>query len=77
MTPKLRQICGCELCIITKYMQINLNRFGKKLVIDLQQKTVSRNTLKSIFITKRDAHYKKKVFPDGELLHATIRYAAQ
>ena len=27
MTPKLRHICGCELYIISKYMQIDLNIF--------------------------------------------------
>ena len=36
MTPKLRQICGCELCIIPKDMQIYLNIFRTIIVTDLQ-----------------------------------------
>ena len=40
MTPKLHQICGCELCIITKDMHIGLNRFRKRLLTYLQQKSV-------------------------------------
>ena len=31
----------------------------------------------SLFSTKSDAHYKDKVFPDGECLHATTKDAAQ
>ena len=33
MYPKLRQICGCELCIIPKDIQIGLNIFITILVI--------------------------------------------
>ena len=32
MTPKLRQICRYELCIITKDMYTDLNRFIKRIV---------------------------------------------
>ena len=32
MTPKLRQICGCELFIITKDTHIDLNIFRTRLV---------------------------------------------
>ena len=32
MSHKLRQICGCELCIITKDIHIDLNRFKTKPV---------------------------------------------
>ena len=31
-TPKLSHICGCEICIIPKDMQIYLNRFITRLV---------------------------------------------
>ena len=34
---------------------------------------VDRHTHKSVFSTISDAHYKEKVFPDGEFLHATIK----
>ena len=34
-TPRLRQICGCELWIITKDMNIDLNRPRTNLVTDL------------------------------------------
>ena len=77
MATKLRQICECELCIITKDMQIDLNRFRTRLVTYLQKKYVGIHTCNSLFITKSDAHYKEKVFPDGEFLYAAIKYEAQ
>ena len=77
MTAKLRQICGCEICIIPNDMKLNLNIFRKILVIDLQQKYVGRHTCNSLFITTSVEYYKDKVFPDGECLHATIKNAAQ
>ena len=77
MTPKLRQICGCELCIIPKDMQIYLNIFITIIVTDLQQKSFGRHTCNSLFITTSHVHYKDKVFPDVEILHATIKDAAQ
>ena len=36
MAPKLRQIFGCELCIIPKDIQIDINRFITTLVTNLQ-----------------------------------------
>ena len=51
MTPKLRQICGCELCIITKYMQIYLNIPRTRLVTYLQNTSVEIHTHNSLFIT--------------------------
>ena len=30
ITPRLRQICGCELCMIPKGINIDLNIFRKK-----------------------------------------------
>ena len=77
MTPKLRQICRCELCIILKDMHIDLNRFITGLVIYLEQKSVGRHTRNSLFSTTSDAHYKDKVLTYGEILHATIKDAAQ
>ena len=35
ITPILRQICGCKLCIIPKYMQIVLNIFRTNIVSEL------------------------------------------
>ena len=43
-TPKLRQICGFELYIITKDMHIDLNISIKNIVTDLQQKSVEIHT---------------------------------
>ena len=37
MTPKLRQISGCELWIIPKNMDIGLNKFIPRIVIYLQK----------------------------------------
>ena len=76
MTPKLRQICGCDHCIITKDMYIDLNRFRKILVTYLQHNYVGRYTYNIIFSTTTAAHHKYKLFPDGECLHATIKYFA-
>ena len=56
MTPKLRQICGCELCIITKNMNNDLNISRTRPVKDFQQKYVGRHTGKILFITTSDAH---------------------
>ena len=44
MITKLRHICGWELCIIPKDMQIYLNRYRIILVPDLQQESIVRNT---------------------------------
>ena len=77
MTHKLRHICRCELCIIPKGMQIDLNRFITRLVTDLQQKSAVRHTRTSFFCTTSASHYKDIVFPDDECLHATIKDAAQ
>ena len=44
ITPKLRQICGCVICIITKDMHIDLNIFRTRLVTYLQQNSVGRHT---------------------------------
>ena len=75
MNPKLRQICGCEICVIPKDMQIELNGFRKIPVKYLPQKSVGRNTCKSLFSTTSAASYKDIVFPYGECLHATIKDA--
>ena len=34
MTPRLHQICGYEICIITKDIQIDLKRSTTRLVTD-------------------------------------------
>ena len=65
MTYKLHQICGCEICIIPKDIQIYLNIFRKLFVKYLQQNYVWRHTWNSLFITKSATHYKDKVFPFG------------
>ena len=77
MTPKLRQICGFDICTIHKGINIDLNIFKTILVTNLQQKSVGRHTRNSLFSTTSNAHYKYKVFPDGGCLHGTIKYAAQ
>ena len=77
MTPKLRHICGCEICIIPKDIQIYLNRFIPKLVTDLQQNYAPRHTCNSLFRTKIAAHYKGDFFLGGGCLHATIKDVAQ
>ena len=45
MTPKLHQSCGCELCIIPKDMNIDLNIFITRLVTYLQHKSVGISLL--------------------------------
>ena len=77
MTPKLHQICGCEICIIPKYMQIGLNILRTILVTNILHNYVGRHTCNSLFSYKSAANYKDKVFPYGECLHATIKDAAQ
>ena len=42
MTPRLCQIYGCEICIMTKDIHIDLNILRTKLVSDLQQNYVMR-----------------------------------
>ena len=58
MNHNLRQICGCELCIITKVMLIGLNIFKTELVSDLQHRYVGIHMFKTSFSTKSAAHYK-------------------
>ena len=77
MNPKLRQICGCDICIIPEGMNIDLIRFSTRPLIYLQQNSAGRHTRNILFINTSYAHYKDKVFPDGDFLHATIKYAAQ
>ena len=77
ITPKLRQVCGCEICIIPKDMQLGSNIFRTIPGIYLQHNSVWRHTHNSLFSTISATHYKDKVFPYGECLHATIKSAAQ
>ena len=77
ITPILRQICGYQLCIIPKDLHNGLNIFITNLVTYLQQKSVGVHTLNSEYINKSPAHYKKKLFPYGDFLHANIKDAAQ
>ena len=74
MNPRLRQICGYELCIITKDIHIDVNIFRTNIVTDLQQKYVGIYTTNSVYSTTSAAYYKDKVFSDGVFLHATIKY---
>ena len=76
-TPKLCQICGFELCIIIKDIQIDLNRSWTNIATYLQHKYVGIHTHNSEFITTSSTNDKDKVFPDGECLHATIKDADQ
>ena len=77
ITPKSRQICGYELCIIPKDMHIYLNIFITRLVTDLQHKSIGRHTYNSLFIITSAANYKEKVFPDGECFYDKIKDADQ
>ena len=54
-------------------MHIDLNIFRTIPVTDLRHKYLGRHTRNSLFSTTSAAHYKDKVFPDGECLHATIK----
>ena len=40
---------------------------------DLQQKSVGRHIRNFLYSTTSAAHYKYKVFSDGEYIHATIK----
>ena len=77
MTPRLIQICGCELCIIPKDMHIDLNIFRSNIVTDLLQKSVGRHAHNSEYSSTSAASYKDKLFPYRECLHATIKDAYQ
>ena len=57
-------------------MQIDLNIFRTRLVIDLQHNSFGRRTKNILFSAKSDAHSKDKAFPQGEFLLAAIKYAA-
>ena len=58
MTPKLCQICGCEICIITQDTQIDLNILITILVTYSQQKSFGIHTRNSLFSTTSAEHYK-------------------
>ena len=53
MNPKLYQIWGCELCIIPKYMKIDLNRFRTNIVKYLQHKSVGTHTQTTVNLVLR------------------------
>ena len=75
MTSILRQICECEICIITKDIQIDLIRSRTKIITFLQHKSVERYKFNIPYSTISAARYKEKVFPYGEILHDNIKYA--
>ena len=56
MTPKLHHIFGCDICIIPKEMQIDLNIFRTIHVTYLQQDYVGRHIHNSLFSTTSSAH---------------------
>ena len=60
MTPKLRQVCGCESCIIPKDMYIYLNIFRTRPVIYLQQKSVGRHTRATVYLLLQVMHITNK-----------------
>ena len=49
-TNKLRQIWGCDICIIPKDLQIDLNIFRTILITDLQQKSIRRHTYTTVYL---------------------------
>ena len=53
---KLYHICGYELCIIPKDMQIDLNRSRTIITPDLQHKFVGRHKHSSLFRTESATH---------------------
>ena len=75
-TPKLRQLCGCELCIIPKDMQVDINGSRTRVIIYLQQTSFGIHTCNSLFSATSAAYYKEKVFPYGECLQDTTKDAA-
>ena len=50
MTIKLRHICGCELCIITKARKIDLNIFIKKPVIYIYNRNLFWKTHATVYL---------------------------
>ena len=76
MTPKLRHIYGCDICIVPEDTHIDLNIFITRPVTYLQKKSAGRCKRNSLFCTKSNTHYKNKVFPAGECLHGAIKDAA-
>ena len=58
MNPKLLHICGYEICIIPKDIQIDLNISRTRIVTDLQHKSTGRQTCNSLFSTESSAHLK-------------------
>ena len=77
MNPILRQICGCEICIIPKAMQVDLNRFRTKRVSYSQHKCVGIHTQNNAYSNTSYSYYKEKLFPGGDCLHDNIKYADQ
>ena len=61
-TPKLRYICGCNVCIIPKDVHIDLNIFRTNLVIGLQQRYIRRYTRNSSYSTKRSSRCEENIF---------------
>ena len=61
MTTRLRQFCGCEVCIIPKDKKFASNIFRTKLVTYLQKKYIGIHKMNSAYITTSDAHYKENV----------------
>ena len=59
-TPRLRHIWGYCLCIITKYMHIDLNVSRKNIVTYSKHNCVRIHTHNSSYITTSTAHYKNK-----------------
>ena len=57
-TPKLRQLCGCELCIIPKDMQVDINGSRTRVIIYLQQTSFGIHTFNSLFSATSAAYYK-------------------
>ena len=55
-TPRLHQICGYEICIIHKDIQIDWNRLRTKLLTYLQHKSVGIHTWKSVYSNTIASH---------------------
>ena len=56
MTPKLRHIYGCDICIVPEDTHIDLNIFITRPVTYLQKKSAGRCKRNSLFCTKSNTH---------------------
>ena len=76
MTPRLREICGCEKCIIPKALHKVLLKFRTNHLKHLQTLVEQSRTRNQQQIQQRLTMYQNQAFPNDEPLHATLKQAA-